>query len=179
MNVALDTNVLVYAEGLNGDERKQVAIGVLGRLVPDSTFIPVQVLGEFLTVLVRKAGLSRTEATSAVLAWGDAFPLIETSPAVVLAAMNLVSAHQLTMWDATILAAAAEAGCRVLLTEDLQEGFTWSGVTVVNPFAQPGHPLLATLLAATAPIASATPGPPAASRRRARGKGTRRTGPRG
>ena len=37
--------------------------------------------------------------------------------------------------DAVILSAAAESGCRLLLSQDLQEGFTWNGVTVTNPFA--------------------------------------------
>ena len=30
-----------------------------------------------------------------------------------------------------------QAGCRLLLSEDLHEGFTWAGVTVVNPFSSP------------------------------------------
>jgi len=47
-----------------------------------------------------------------------------------------------------MLAAAAEAGCRLLLSEDLQEGFTWGGVRVVNPFAAAVHPLLVKTLQA-------------------------------
>ena len=46
MNVAIDTNVLVYAEGLNGAVKKGVALEVLDRLAPESTLIPVQVLAE-------------------------------------------------------------------------------------------------------------------------------------
>lgn len=176
MNVALATDVLVYAEGVNGTAKKQVALDLLAQLPPDATFIPVQVLGELLTVLVRKAGRSRRDATAAVLGWGDAFPLIETSPAVLLSAMDLVSAHQLHTWDAAILAAAADAGCRVLLSEDLQEGFTWSGVTVVNPFADPVHPLLAAIPAAAVPAAAAPERKPAGRRRTAiRQKRTRRS----
>ncbi|WP_205963481.1 PIN domain-containing protein [Roseicella aquatilis] len=38
--------------------------------------------------------------------------------------------------DRTI--SAAEAECRLLLSEDIQDGFTWRGVTVRNPFAAPG-----------------------------------------
>jgi len=53
----------------------------------------------------------------------------------------------LRIWDAIVLATAAEAGCQMLLTEDLQAGFTWGGVTVVNPFAVPPHTLLMGLLA--------------------------------
>jgi predicted nucleic acid-binding protein len=45
-----------------------------------------------------------------------------------------------------MVAAAGEAGCRLLLSEDLQDGFVWGGVTVVNPFAPALHPWLADLL---------------------------------
>jgi len=51
------------------------------------------------------------------------------------------------VWDALILSVAAENRCRLLLSEDLQDGFTWRGVTVANPFAMPLHPLLEGLVA--------------------------------
>jgi predicted nucleic acid-binding protein len=38
--------------------------------------------------------------------------------------------------NALILSAAADAGCWLLLSEDLQAGFTWRGVRVVDPFAK-------------------------------------------
>jgi len=63
-------------------------------------------------------------------------------------ATDLASDHGLTIWDSVILAASAEAQCRLLLSEDLQDGFTWGGVTVTNPFAPALHPLLAASLAA-------------------------------
>ncbi|MBI3401756.1 MAG: PIN domain-containing protein [Acidobacteria bacterium] len=146
VTVALDTNVLAYAEGLNDTGKKAVALTLLNALPPESTLIPVQSLGELFSVLVRKAGRSKARAQQAVLTWGDAFPLIETSSDVVLMAMNLAADHQLSVWDSVILAAAADARCRLLLSEDLQDGFTWSGVTVTNPFSEPRHPLLAALL---------------------------------
>ena len=61
--------------------------------------------------------------------------------------MDLAVHHVLSIWDAVILSAAAAAGCRLLLSEDLQDGFTWNGVTVVNPFPGRRHPLLAALQA--------------------------------
>ena len=146
MNVALDTNVLAYAEGLNGRRARQQALDLLQALPPESTLIPVQVLGELFHVLAGKAGWSRSKAAAAVLSWGDAFPLIETSSDIMLAATDLARAHQLGTWDAVILAAAASAKCRMLLSEDLQEGFTWHGVTVTNPLAPTRHPLLDALL---------------------------------
>lgn len=146
MNVAVDSNVLAYAEGVNGAQNRDAAVSLLQALPPESTLLPVQALGELFTVLVRKAGKSRAEAAAAVLSWGDVFPLIETSNEVLLAATDLAGAHQLSLWDAVMLSAAADAKCRLLLSEDLQEGFTWRGVTVTNPFAARRHPLLAALV---------------------------------
>ena len=143
MNVALDTNILIYAEGLNGAARRQQVFAILEDLQPETTLLPVQVLGELFAVLVAKGKRSRARARDAVLSWGDAFPLIDTSPDVLLSAIDLAVDHQLFIWDAIIVAAAADARCRVLLSEDLNEGFTWGGVTVVNPFTSPTHPLLA------------------------------------
>ena len=148
MNVAVDTNVLAYAEAVNGAKNRDAAIALLQALPSESTLVPVQALGELFTVLVRKAGRSRADAAAAVLSWGDAFPLIETSNDVLLAATDLAQAHQLSLWDAVMLSAAADARCRLLLSEDLQEGFTWRGVTVTNPFASRRHPLLDALVSA-------------------------------
>jgi predicted nucleic acid-binding protein len=116
------------------------------RLHPDSTFIPVQVLAELFNVLVKKGRRSREDATAAVLSWGDVFPLVETTRDVLLGAADLASAHQLGIWDAGVLAGAADARCRLLLSEDLQDGFTWRGVTVASAFHSPRPPLLAALL---------------------------------
>jgi predicted nucleic acid-binding protein len=146
VRLALDTNILVYAEGVNGVSLKKTAVDVIRKLSPDETFVPVQVLGELFHVLVRKAGLKRESARTAILSWHDDFPVIETSPAIVLAAADLSVDHGLRIWDAVILAAAASAGCRLLLSEDMQEGFAWSGVTVTNPFSPARHELLSALL---------------------------------
>ena len=145
MRVAFDTNVLAYAEGINDLARRNAAIEIIRALAVDDTFLPVQVVGELFRVL-RRAKYSPAEARSAVLRWQDTFPLIETSPSVLRTAIDLATDHDFSIWDAIIISAAAEAGCRLLLSEDLHDGFTWSGVTVANPFATKPHSLLARLL---------------------------------
>ncbi|GAA5232976.1 PIN domain-containing protein [Verticiella sediminum] len=147
MRVALDTNVLAYAEGINDAQKRALALDLLRRIAPDRVMLPVQVLGELFNVLVRKGGRSRAEARSALLSWGDTFPVFGTSPEVLLAATDLATDHHLSVWDAIVLAATSHAGCRLLLSEDLQEGFTWGGVTVANPFAVSRHALLEAVLA--------------------------------
>jgi predicted nucleic acid-binding protein len=147
INIALDTNVLVDAENLNGETKQRQALDLLDRLTPDTTLVPAQALCELYHVLVKKARRSREAADRAVQSWGDTFPIIETSGSVLSLAMSLAAHHQLGVWDAIVLSAAADANCRLLLSEDLQDGFSWSGVTVVNPFRTPMDPLLRSALA--------------------------------
>jgi predicted nucleic acid-binding protein len=146
IRVALDTNILAYAEGLNGEARKEAALDLLMKLQQDLVVLPVQTLGELFNVLVRKAARPPAAARAAILSWRDSFQVVETTGKVMLSAADLAVLHQLGIWDAVILAAASEAGCRLLLSEDMQDGFTWGGVTVANPFAIPRHPLLDAML---------------------------------
>jgi predicted nucleic acid-binding protein len=146
MRIALDTNVLAYAAGVNGQERQRAALELLGKLSESETFLPVQSLEELFRVLVRKAKISPRLARTTIIRYRDTYPLIETSSSVFMSATDLAVDHKIGIWDAVMFAAAAEAGCRLLLSEDLQEGFTWGGVTVVNPFAGMVHPLLAKML---------------------------------
>jgi predicted nucleic acid-binding protein len=146
MRVALDTNVLAYAEGTNGAPMRATALELIERVPADAVVLPVQTLGELFNVLVRKAKRQPARARAAVLSWKDAYETVETSATVMVQAADLAADHGLAIWDSVVLAASAEAGCRLLLSEDLQDGFTWRGVTVTNPFSTTMHPLLATLL---------------------------------
>jgi len=146
VKIALDTNVLAYAEGVNDAAKRDIALELMRGLPQEAVVIPVQVLGELFHVLTRKAGKSRGEAREALLAWRDTFPVIETAPEMMLAAADLATDHQFSIWDAVILSVASQSGCRLLLSEDLQDGFTWGGVTVANPFAARRHALLESLL---------------------------------
>ena len=146
IRVAIDTNLLVYAEESDGSAKKRNAIALLAQLSPASTFIPVQVLIELFHLLVRKARSPLASARSAVVTWQDSFQVIETTESILTAALTLGVEHRWTIGDAVVLAAAADAGCRLLLSEDLHDGFTWGGVRVTNPFAKVRHPLLEALL---------------------------------
>ena len=147
MRVALDTNVMAYAEGVDDDRMQAIAMELVLKLPSGSAILPIQTLGELFNILVRKGGRSRDAARAAVFKWRDGFPVIETSAAIMLAATDLAVDHRLNIWDSVILSAAAQAGCRLLLSQDFQNGFTWKGVTVTDPFLAPRHPLLEALIA--------------------------------
>lgn len=146
MRIAIDTNILAYAEGVNGGERRDAVLGLIRRLPETEVIIPAQVLGELYNVLVRKADWRPDDAKSTTVAWKDAYVPAATSIQAMLTAINLAVAHRLRIWDALILAVAAEAECSLLLSEDMQDGFAWNGVIVVNPLAVTLHPLLETVL---------------------------------
>lgn len=146
IRVAIDTNVLVYAEESGPSAKKNTATALLAQLSPTTTFIPVQALIELYHLLVRRARMPASAARTAVVTWQDSFSVIETSESILTSALALAAEHRFGVGDAVMLSAAADAGCRLLLSEHLQDGFTWSGVTVANPFAKVRHPVLAALL---------------------------------
>jgi predicted nucleic acid-binding protein len=143
VRIALDTNLLVYAEGGGDDARREHTRALLQHLDPLTVCLPLQVLGELHRVLTRKYAFSRDAARAAVESWIGSYAVADSTLRALQAAMELAAAHGLGTWDSLVLAVAAEQRCRVLLSEDMQDGFTWSGVTVVNPFTEVPHPLLA------------------------------------
>jgi predicted nucleic acid-binding protein len=142
--IAIDTNVLAYAEGIDDDKRRVAARALMRGLPGDAVVIPVQVLGELFNVLVRR-GWRMAQAQAAISAWRVGYGTAPTTDSAMVAAMDLATDHHLHIWDSVMISVAAEAGCHMLLSEDMQPGFTWHGVTVVNPFATTPHPLLASL----------------------------------
>src|SRR2546430_11729414 len=143
MRIALDTNILVYAEGLNDAARKGTAVKLLRRLPPENVHLPVQAVAELFHVMVTKARVARADAKNAVLRWCDQYSLVDNSEAVLLSAMELSSQHQLRTWDAIIMAGAAFAGGRLLLFQDLHEGLSLDRVDRAEPFAPEAKPVLA------------------------------------
>lgn len=142
MRVAFDTNVLVYAEGIGDAVRLNATMGLIERLPPENVLIPAQTLGELYRVLTGKAGHAHDVARASVLQWADSFDVADSTWTAFQSAFDLTVDHGLNVWDALILAVTAENRCRMLLSEDFHHGFTWRGVTVVNPYRSPFHPLL-------------------------------------
>lgn len=150
MRIAFDTNILAYLAGVNratSDSGKIIATReLLGKLAGRATLVaPVQTLGE-LGVVLNRAGATREEARDIILHMRQTFASADTSDATLMSALDLTTLHQFQIWDALILSAAAEAGCAMLLSEDMQDGFIWRGVTIINPLADKQHQRLSEVL---------------------------------
>lgn len=148
--VALDTNILAYLAGVSRDTRDDAKIeqvrNLMGRLSDEVSLVaPTQTLGELFVVL-RRGGASAQDARAILLEFAQAFGSSASETRTALAAADLVVDHKLQFWDALIVTAAAEAGCALLLSEDMQDGFLTRGLTVINPLRDILHPKLAVLL---------------------------------
>ena len=130
MRAFIDTNVLIYAQGVG--PKSQTA----RRAILSGGVISVQVLNEFVDVLRRKL---RFEWEVIAEALGDVRAALDPVRPIGIethtSAVALARARGFRFYDALILASALEAGCHTLLTEDLQAGRKVDGLTIVNPFA--------------------------------------------
>jgi predicted nucleic acid-binding protein len=129
-----DTNVLVYSDDKAAQAKQRRALDLLAQHRRAGTgVVSLQVLQEYFVTVTRKLRVDARVARRKVelLAEFDvAFPEV----ADVLAAIDLHRLHGFSFWDALILRAAKQAGCSVLLSEDMQDAREIDGVRIVNPF---------------------------------------------
>ena len=127
----LDTNVVLYAFR-EGDSRSQEAEALLGK----GGLISVQVLNEFAAVARRKLNKSWEEIRRALGILRVFCP--EPTPLTVKtheAAFEIAERYKYSIYDSLIIAAALETGCKVLYSEDLEDGqVIENSLTIRNPF---------------------------------------------
>jgi predicted nucleic acid-binding protein len=133
-NVFVDTNVFIYAVD-QADLKKQSAAQAWRAWLWETNRgrISFQVLQEFYVNAMRKQPSAQVEVRkeiSDLMAWRP----IALDAGVIAGAWIIEDRYGISFWDSLIVAAARVAGCRYLLTEDLQRGQDLDGVIVVNPF---------------------------------------------
>ncbi len=132
--VALDSNILIYAELEPESAKGKRGAEMILRAARDGV-IPVQVLGEYLRFVQRRAPAMFEEAVGQVSVYQAAFLTPPTTDAVIARASEMARVHTLQLWDCVVCVAAFGAGARVLLTEDMQDGRSLDGLRLINPFA--------------------------------------------
>jgi predicted nucleic acid-binding protein len=125
-----DTNILIYAFASN-DPRSTRAES----LIAEGGAIGVQVLNEFTHVTRRKLHWQWPQIEESLAVIEELFgPVAPLTTAIHARAVILARERELSVYDALIVAAAQDAGCQLLLTEDLQDGQKFGTLTVENPF---------------------------------------------
>jgi predicted nucleic acid-binding protein len=126
----LDTNILIYAFAAD-DPRSARAES----LIADGGVIGVQVLNEFTNVARRKLRWHWDQIEASLAVIDELFaPVAPLTTAIHARSVMLARERELSVYDALIVAAALNAGCQLLLSEDLQHGQRFGKLTVENPF---------------------------------------------
>lgn len=135
--VFVDTNVFVYRHDSSDSSKQACAEQWIELLVHSrSGRLSFQVLQELYVSLTheRRLNFERSEAQEIVKVLATWQP-VAADLAMLNRAWVLQDRFPLSWWDALIIAAAQICECKVLLTEDLQDGQEFGAVQVVNPFA--------------------------------------------
>ena len=131
----IDTNVLIYAEASDSPVKQRTALALLRRLYEDAQgVLSTQVLQEYCNVALKKLKLPASHVR-AQLDLFEQFEVVQVTPAIIHAGLDLQQTRSVSFFDALILASAHASGCNVLWSEDLNAGEVISGVKIVNPFA--------------------------------------------
>lgn len=129
-----DTNVLVYADDKNEPVKQRRSRSLWAEHRRGGTgVVSLQVLQEYFVTVTRKLKVDPRTARSKVELLAE-FDVASPEVADILAAIDLHRLHGFSFWDALILRSAQQSGCRVLFSEDFQEGREIDGIQVVNPF---------------------------------------------
>jgi predicted nucleic acid-binding protein len=130
-----DTNILVYANAAQEPRKKKLARKLLTVHLRDQTAVfSTQVLQEYFVAATR-IGLPSDLAQLHVATYAQA-NVVQVTPDLILAAIDLHRLQRLSFWDALIVRSARAGGCSVLLTEDLSDGQEYDGVRAENPFVR-------------------------------------------
>ncbi|NKC13559.1 MAG: PIN domain-containing protein [Gammaproteobacteria bacterium] len=134
-----DSNILIYMFDETAPQKQAIAKDCVAHaLITDNTVISYQVVQETLNVITTKLQVRATPAQVNAFLADTLAPLWKINPSVGLYqhGLKLQSRYQYRFYDSLIIAAALEAGCRTLYSEDLQHGQTIEQLTIKNPFRE-------------------------------------------
>ena len=131
----VDSNVFIYAVDKAVSAKQKKARGIVADVFADGSAYRVssQVLAEFSSVAVRKLGMA-TPILLALLAEMGKIAHVAIDNALVSRAVEIQGIYGIQYYDAQIVAAAERLGCSSILTEDLNDGQMYCGITALNPF---------------------------------------------
>jgi len=125
-----DTNILVYAAS-----EIPVKAARAEELLRAGGVVSVQVLNELTLVARRKMKLTWAETRELIEPYALLLTVVPVTQAVHERGMALGERYGFAVYDAMLVAAALEAGCETLWSEDMHNGLVVEGrLRVVNPF---------------------------------------------
>ena len=132
--VFLDTNVIVYANDSRDAIKQERAIDVVTAAIRDATgVVSTQVLQEYVVAASTKLA-QEDDAILRQLSALESLEVVVVQSSLIRRALEVSGRYRISYWDACILAAAEQARCPVVLSDDLNAGQLYAGTRVENPF---------------------------------------------
>lgn len=132
--IFLDSNILVYSSLEDDKEKHDNVLHFLGTIKGKVIFISTQVANEVYVSLL-KHELKDEDIQNIVSKIIDIYNTSIITINTIRSAWNLKTQYNLSYWDSLIVASALESGCKVLYTEDMQDGLVINNmITIRNPF---------------------------------------------
>ena len=132
----VDTNIWLYALVPQKDDPKHrlAAQFVLSLRQPT---INSQVIREASHNLLKKAGITESQLRAIIEGWYQTCEIHPSNAAQHIRASRLRERYSFSYWDSLIVAAALDAGCTTLYTEDMQHGqIIEECLTIINPLSR-------------------------------------------
>jgi predicted nucleic acid-binding protein len=129
-----DSNILIYADDKGEPKKQKVARELIERYFSAGlAVVSVQVLQEYFNVVTKKQKLDASVARVKVELLSK-FVANITLPEDVLLAIDLFRLHKLSSWDSMLVRSAKQSECKILFSEDMQNGRIIDGLQIINPF---------------------------------------------
>ena len=143
-----DTNLLVYIHDGRNLNKQRIATDIFRHLVDrENSRVALQVIGELYSVLTRKLQQDPATASAAARSLSVALDPFNYETTDVHVALSLAANGVMSYWDGLLVSAASRAGCDLLISEAMQDGFHFDGLQIITPFAGDAlNPRLDTLL---------------------------------
>ena len=126
----IDTNVLLYLLSTDSEKANRAEA-----VIEAGGTISVQVLNEFASVAARKLKMALPEIREILDTLRTICTVVPLTEATHVTGLDLAGQHYLSIYDAMIVSAAMLAGCKVLWSEDMQQGYQINQTLVIqNPF---------------------------------------------
>ncbi len=133
--VFVDTNILIYTYSEDELLKKSFANKIFIDYA-DDLIISTQVINELTNILFKKFKLSSEDIENVILEVDNLLPIVSFDIKTQIKAIRIKNKYKFQFYDALIIAAALENGCRILFSEDMQHlQVIDNTLTIINPFS--------------------------------------------
>ena len=129
--IALDSNILIYSHSSELEDKKLIARAFL----KETPVVSSQVISEYINVIKRNLKLPKLELIQLCSSWLEKCTVQPVVLSTIKLAQNLIKKYDFQIFDGIIVAAALEADCDILYSEDMHNGLVVEDkLTIKNPF---------------------------------------------